>query len=462
MAYITKRGSSYSVRYTYQDEHGKSCDKWESFPTKEEAVKRQKQIEHELATGNFLIPSTVTVAEFLMDWLPKQCSKHKWAPKTYQSNLALIQNLIIPYIGEMQMQKLRPYHIEALYATLSQTPCGQYVHGEKQELTENQKKRLLSSTSIHEVHTLLKTAFSYAVDWDLIHKSPTPREAPKINTEERTIWDERTMLAALQTIENPALHLAVHLSMILSLREGEILGLQPGDLDFDAADGRGTISVNKALQRADKVALSKIDPTQIYHTFPDRREGSKSSLILKRTKTKKSNRILYMTKPLKEELLAWLEKMKQDEQSAPEKYSNCGQLFRLPDGLPIAPDVLTKWYRMWRAEHSEFEKIVFHGLRHSSATYQLMISGGDIKAVQGTTGHASADMLVNTYAHIQQSSRVELGKKFESGFYAKPDTPSPQAVPAAGEPTISMTALLELLKDADPEMKAKLRLALLT
>ena len=74
--------ASYSVRYTYQDEHGKSCDKWESFPTKEEAVKRQKQIEHELATGNFLIPSTVTVAEFLMDWLPKQCSKHKWAPKT--------------------------------------------------------------------------------------------------------------------------------------------------------------------------------------------------------------------------------------------------------------------------------------------------------------------------------------------------------------------------------------------
>ena len=46
MAYITKRGSSYGVRYTYQDEHGKSYDKWESFPTKEEAVKRQKQIEH--------------------------------------------------------------------------------------------------------------------------------------------------------------------------------------------------------------------------------------------------------------------------------------------------------------------------------------------------------------------------------------------------------------------------------
>lgn len=127
------------------------------------------------------------------------------------------------------------------------------------------------------------------------------------------------MLAALQSIQNPALHLAVHLSLILSLREGEILGLQPEDLDFEAADGRGTITINKTMQRAYKDALARIDPAQIYHIFPDRREGSKSSLILKRAKTQKSNRVLYMTKPLKEELLAWLEKLKQDEQSAPGK-----------------------------------------------------------------------------------------------------------------------------------------------
>ena len=252
------------------------------------------------------------------------------------------------------------------------------------------------------------------------------------------------------------------MSMILSLREGEILGLQPSDLDFDAADGRGTISVNKTMQRANKDALEKLDPKQVYYTFPDRREGSKSSLILKKPKTKKSNRILYMTKPLKEELLAWLEKLKQDEQSAPEKYNNCRQLFRLPNGLVVEPVLIRKKFLKWQDAHPEFPRIVFHGLRHSSATYQLMISGGDVKAVQGTTGHATADMLVNTYAHIQQSSRVELGRKFEEGFYAKQESPSPQAVPAAGEPTISMTALLELLKNADPEVKAQLRLALLT
>ena len=458
MASIMKRGNTYSVRYNYKDHAGKPCKGWETFKTKAEAQERKITVEKELLDGTFLVPDTMTVEEMLYKWIPIQSSKHKWSPKTYTQSVAMVQNLIVPYIGKRKVQDLRTYDIEQFYATLSQTPCGQYVHGEKQELTENQKKRLLSSTSIHEVHTLLKTAFSYAVDWDLIHKSPTPREAPKINTEERTIWDERTMLAALQTIENPALHLAVHMSMILSLREGEILGLQPGDLDFDAADGRGTISVNKALQRADKVALSKIDPTQIYHTFPDRREGSKSSLILKRTKTKKSNRILYMTKPLKEELLAWLEKMKQDEQSAPEKYSNCGQLFRLPDGLPIAPDVLTKWYRMWRAEHPEFEKIVFHGLRHSSATYQLIESGGNIKAVQGNTGHATTGILMDTYAHTQDKPRLELAEKLEADFYSQ-DIGSPKSgsVPVKENlpDSIQITpeGMLKVVRQMNPEQR---------
>jgi len=105
----------------------------------------------------------VTVAEFLMDWLPKQCSKHKWAPKTYQSNLALIQNLIIPYIGAMQMQKLRPYHIEALYDTLSKTPCEQYVGGKRRDLSPKQQKRTLSGTTLHEVHQLLHNSFLLAV-----------------------------------------------------------------------------------------------------------------------------------------------------------------------------------------------------------------------------------------------------------------------------------------------------------
>ena len=458
MASIMKRGNTYSVRYNYKDHAGKPCKGWETFKTKAEAQERKITVEKELLDGTFLVPDTMTVEEMLYKWIPIQSSKHKWSPKTYTQSVAMVQNLIVPYIGKRKVQDLRTYDIEQFYATLSRTPRGLYKQGVKQTLTDKQKRQFLTGASIREVHAMLKTAFSYAVEWGLLLKSPIPREAPKSTSEERAIWDEKTMLAALQTMTDPTLHLAVHLSMILSLRVGEILGLQPSDLDFDAADGRGTISVNKALQRADKVALSKIDPTQIYHTFPDRREGSKSSLILKRTKTKKSNRILYMTKPLKEELLAWLEKMKQDEQSAPEKYSNCGQLFRLPDGLPIAPDVLTKWYRMWRAEHPEFEKIVFHGLRHSSATYQLIESGGNIKAVQGNTGHATTGILMDTYAHTQDKPRLELAEKLEADFYSQ-DISSPKSgsVPVKENlpDSIQITpeGLLKVVRQMNPEQR---------
>ena len=196
-------------------------------------------------------------------------------------------------------------------------------------------------------------------------------------------------------------------------------------------------------------------------TFPDRREGSKSSLILKQVKTKKSNRVLYLTKPLKAELLAWLEKMKQDEQAAPDKYSNCGQLFRLPDGLPIAPELLTKWYRQWRAAHPEFEKIVFHGLRHSSATYQLLQSGGDFKSVQGNTGHSTAATLMDTYAHTQDKPRLELAEKIESNFYKEPPTSESHPQSKMPEGTkITGQMILEAIRQMSAEERRELTRAL--
>ena len=257
MASILRRGDSYSVRFKYKDHAGRICEGWESFKTKKEAQDRKISVEKELLDGTFLIPDAMTVAEMLYKWLPIQSSKHKWAPKTYTHTVAMIQNLVVPYLGKKQIQKVQTYDLEQFYATLSRTPRGLYKQGVKQTLTDKQKRQFLTGASIREVHAMLKTAFSYAVEWGLLLKSPIPREAPKSTSEERAIWDEKTMLAALQTMTDPTLHLAVHLSMILSLRVGEILGLQPGDIDFDAADGRGTITVGRSLQRTEKAALER-------------------------------------------------------------------------------------------------------------------------------------------------------------------------------------------------------------
>ena len=47
----------------------------------------------------------------------------------------------------------------------------------------------------------------------------------------------------------------------------------------------------------------------------------------------------------------------------------------------------------------------FHSLRHTSVTYKLKLSGGDIKAVQGDSGHAQVDMVTEVYGHILDEDR---------------------------------------------------------
>ena len=66
----------------------------------------------------------------------------------------------------------------------------------------------------------------------------------------------------------------------------------------------------------------------------------------------------------------------------------------------------------------------------------------------------------NKTNRIREGDLPQIGDRDAGAVPAADRKPGPQRV--GGEPTISMTALLELRKDADLEMKAKLRLALLT
>ena len=60
------------------------------------------------------------------------------------------------------------------------------------------------------------------------------------------------MRAALDSMEDPILHLAVHLTLVGALREGEVAGLTPEDIDFYVANGMGTFTVNRSMQRVQK------------------------------------------------------------------------------------------------------------------------------------------------------------------------------------------------------------------
>lgn len=80
-------------------------------------------------------------------------------------------------------------------------------------------------------------------------------------------------------------------------------------------------------------------------------------------------------------------------------------------------------------------KVVFHSLRHSSITYKLKLNGGDIKAVQGGSGHAQSKMVTDLYSHILDDDRRQNAQLFEEAFYSgrnqQPQEPAPDAADAA-------------------------------
>lgn len=49
----------------------------------------------------------------------------------------------------------------------------------------------------------------------------------------------------------------------------------------------------------------------------------------------------------------------------------------------------------------------------------LKLSGGDIKTVQGNSGHAESRMVTDTYAHSFDADRKLLAQEIDTGFFAK-------------------------------------------
>lgn len=87
------------------------------------------------------------------------------------------------------------------------------------------------------------------------------------------------------------------------------------------------------------------------------------------------------------------------------------------------------------------------------------MTNGDIKSVQGDTGHAEAEMLTDVYAEIVDEDRRLNAKKLNEEFYEDLDIIEPtetlnpyyQNILSEDDKT-----LLEFLKAMTPEMKAKL------
>ena len=95
-----------------------------------------------------------------------------------------------------------------------------------------------------------------------------------------------------------------------------------------------------------------------------------------------------------------------------------------------------------------------------SVTYKLKLSGGDIKAVQGDSGHAQADMVTEVYGHILDEDRKKNAQLIEDAFYKKENLNPDMKRTDAGKKKIEVPggidaeALMKVLNN--PEMAALL------
>lgn len=90
--------------------------------------------------------------------------------------------------------------------------------------------------------------------------------------------------------------------------------------------------------------------------------------------------------------------------------------------------------------------------------YQLKLNGGDMKSVQGDSGHAQVKMVADVYSHIIDDDRRLNAQRFEEQFYQSKVAPEIAEAPKEATPTTSQEEqemLLKLL--ANPEMATLLK-----
>ena len=447
MASIIKRKKSYSVVYNYTDENGEIRQKWETWHTRKEALKRKAEVENKQNEGVFVSPNEQTVKDFLYDFV---CTygERKWGVSMYDSQTALIANYINPVIGDMAIQSITPRLVDKFIQALQKTPC-------VVTKTHKAKNKYVSNYTIEKIIKLLRCAFKQAVRWELIGKNPFEGAViPKPEHQKRDIWDADTIRLALDKCTDSKLYIAMNLAFACSLRMGEILGLTWKNVhieDSEIASDNAYIYIEAELTRVSKRAMEALGEKAIYHIFKPLMPNTTTRLVLKKPKTESSIRKVWLPKTVAYILRDWRQAQNELKGFLGDEYQDFDLVISLPNGRPCEGRLIEKEFGLLK-EAAKLPNVVFHSLRHSSTTYKLKLNHGDLKATQGDTGHAEIDMITKVYAHILDEDRKINAQKFETAFYSNPDlrqSKPPQQQPET--PTVDINLLIEQLKNS-PEL----------
>lgn len=163
----------------------------------------------------------------------------------------------------------------------------------------------------------------------------------------------------------------------------------------------------------------KVDGIQfkdIIRVFPRTLSNTNTSLVLKTPKTKTSVRKIFLPSTVAQMLLERKKQIDEMKELFGDEYLDYDLVFCHSSGRPMEGQVINRALKKL-IQDNDLPDVVFHSFRHASITYKLKWNGGDMKSVQGDSGHARMDMVADVYSHIIDEDRRYNAQKFEEQFY---------------------------------------------
>jgi hypothetical protein len=161
---ITRRGkSSWQLKFDVPSVGGKRQQRYATVRgTYKDAQEKLTRLLNAADQGTLPDPSNATVAEYVRLWL---ASTHGQSPKTLERYHELAEKQVIPHLGALKLQKLRPEHVQQWHGTL--LGIG------------------LSARTTGHAHRLLRLVLQCAVkNGTVIRNVATVHKPPKVEDEE--------------------------------------------------------------------------------------------------------------------------------------------------------------------------------------------------------------------------------------------------------------------------------------
>jgi integrase len=370
---ITRRGkSSWRLKFDVGfDDQGNRRIRYVTVKGKRAAAKAElARLINDANRGTLVDHSKQTLGEYLRSWL---ADKTDIGPVTRERYTEIIENRIIPILGGVELQKLKPKHVQDWLGHLARGGGRRYGQA-------------LSARTVRHCYRVLWGALKQAVKLEVLARNVADAATPpRLKDDEIVILTPEQIKAVRAALRGHRLGPITSLGLASGCRLGELLALRWCDIDGT------TLTISRSL------------------------EQTKSGLRFKEPKSRHGKRKISLppsaVAELGEHRRKQLERRMRLGMGRAEVYA---LVFSNDDGSPIKPNNLSV---MWNREIRRITgvpPVTFHSMRHCHAS--ALIKGGiDVVSVSRRLGHSSPVITLKVYAHLFGDAGDEAAAKAIEG-----------------------------------------------